>query len=121
MDAKIDSLWLWLWVFYDFQVGYCQGMSNVAALLLMYINCDEDTFFALGHLLYNKKYNLKAFFMPSFPKLQVFQACLEKILVNKLNKLHGHLKQQNSDPKIYSVRWFLQCYVDSLPFSLTLR
>ena len=96
-------------------------MSNIAALLLIYINCDEDTFFALGHLLFNNKYNLKSFFTPTFPKLEKFQTCLDQILVMKLNKLHCHLKQQNSDPRIYSVRWFLQCYVDSLPFSLTLR
>ena len=31
------------------------------------------------------------------------------------------MKQQSTDTKIYSVRWFLQCYIDTLPFSLTLR
>ena len=41
--------------------------------------------------------------------------------MTKLTKLHTHLKEQKTDPSIYSIRWFLQCFVDSLPFSLTLR
>jgi len=106
---------------YNRQVGYCQGMSQIAAVLLMYINCDEDTFIAFGQLLLSSKYNMNAFFLPTFPKLDIFQKQLEKILNIKLSKLHTHLKQQNTDTKIYSVRWFLQIFVNSLPFSLTLR
>ena len=60
-------------------MGYCQGMSHLAAILLMYINCDEDSFFALGQLMLSSKYNMKAFFMPSFPKLETFQNLLEKV------------------------------------------
>ena len=55
-------------------------MSHIAALMLMYINCDEDTFYALGQLLLTSKYNMKAFYMPSFPKLETFQIMLEKVL-----------------------------------------
>ena len=54
-------------------------MSHLAAILLMYINCDEDSFFALGQLMLSSKYNMKAFFMPSFPKLETFQNLLEKV------------------------------------------
>ena len=61
------------------QVGYCQGMSSIAALLLMYINCDEDTFHALNQLFSMKKINMKAFYLPSFPKLETFQILLEKV------------------------------------------
>ena len=61
------------------EVGYCQGMSSIAALLLMYINCDEDTFHALNQLFSMKKINMKAFYLPSFPKLETFQILLEKV------------------------------------------
>ena len=54
--------------------------------MLMYINCDEDTFYALGQLLLTSKYNMKAFYMPSFPKLETFQIMLEKVL--KLHECH---------------------------------
>ena len=64
------------------QVGYCQGMSHCAALLLMYLNCDEDTFFALGQVLVSTKHNLKLFFMPTFPKLETFQCLLDKVSIS---------------------------------------
>ena len=40
---------------YNMEVGYCQGMSEIAALLLMYMN-EEDAFWALSALLSNKRH-----------------------------------------------------------------
>lgn len=37
------------------EVSYCQGMSQIAALLLMYMN-EEDAFWALSQLLTNEKH-----------------------------------------------------------------
>ena len=45
----------------------------------MYINCDEDTFHAVNQLFSMKKINMKAFYLPSFPKLETFQILLEKV------------------------------------------
>lgn len=40
---------------YNQEVGYCQGMSQIAALLLMYLN-EEDAFWALSALMASSKY-----------------------------------------------------------------
>jgi len=40
---------------YNTEVGYCQGMSQIAALLLMYMD-EEDAFWGLSQLLTNKKH-----------------------------------------------------------------
>lgn len=37
------------------EVSYCQGMSQIAAILLMYLN-EEDAFWALSQLLTNSKH-----------------------------------------------------------------
>ena len=37
------------------EVSYCQGMSQVAAILLMFLN-EEDAFWALSQLLTNQKH-----------------------------------------------------------------
>ncbi|KAG9331100.1 hypothetical protein JZ751_020258 [Albula glossodonta] len=37
------------------EVSYCQGMSQIAAILLMYMN-EEDAFWALSQLLTNQKH-----------------------------------------------------------------
>lgn len=39
------------------EVSYCQGMSQIAALLLMFMN-EEDAFWALSQLLTNQKHGM---------------------------------------------------------------
>ena len=41
---------------YNSEVGYCQGMSQIAALLLMYLNDEEDAFWGLSQLMVMNKY-----------------------------------------------------------------
>ena len=60
-------------------MSYCQGMSQVAALLLMFLPSDEDAFWGLHRLMVEDKFNMHAFFIPSFPKLQRFQDIHDKV------------------------------------------
>ncbi|EDV26602.1 uncharacterized protein TRIADDRAFT_13231, partial [Trichoplax adhaerens] len=105
---------------YNTEVGYCQGMSGIAALLLMYFN-EEDAFWALSCLLSDRMHGMHGLFKPGFPKLLRLQEHHEKICKKLLTKLHKHLKKIEVDARIYSMKWFLQCFLDRLPFSLTLR
>ncbi|XP_063043849.1 USP6 N-terminal-like protein isoform X2 [Engraulis encrasicolus] len=105
---------------YNTEVSYCQGMSQVAAILLMYMN-EEEAFWALSQLLTNQKHAMHGFFVPGFPKLQRFQAHHEQILSKLLPKLKKHLDREQMTSGIYSTKWFLQCFIDRTPFTLTLR
>lgn len=42
---------------YNMEVGYCQGMSVLAGLLLLYMD-EEDAFWGLSVLLADKKYSM---------------------------------------------------------------
>nr|XP_020458314.1 USP6 N-terminal-like protein isoform X2 [Monopterus albus] len=75
---------------YNTEVSYCQGMSQIAALLLMYMN-EEDAFWALSQLLTNQKHAMHGFFVPGFPKLQRFQAHHDQIISKLIPKLKKHL------------------------------
>ncbi|KAJ3593920.1 hypothetical protein NHX12_006253 [Muraenolepis orangiensis] len=105
---------------YNTEVSYCQGMSQVAALLLMYMN-EEDAFWALSQLLTNLKHGMHGFFVPGFPKLQRFQAHHDQITSKLIPKLKKHLDREQMTVGIYSTKWFLQCFIDRTPFTLTLR
>ncbi|XP_029908691.1 USP6 N-terminal-like protein [Myripristis murdjan] len=105
---------------YNTEVSYCQGMSQIAAVLLMYLN-EEDAFWALSQLLTNSKHAMHGFFIPGFPKLQRFQAHHEQILSKMLPKLKKHLDKEQMTTGIYTTKWFLQCFIDRTPFTLTLR
>ncbi|XP_057705199.1 USP6 N-terminal-like protein [Corythoichthys intestinalis] len=105
---------------YNTEVSYCQGMSQIAALLLMYMN-EEDAFWALTQLLTNQKHAMHGFFIPGFPKLQRFQAHHDQIISKLIPKLKKHMDKEQMSAGIYSTKWFLQCFIDRTPFTLTLR
>ncbi|XP_076027510.1 uncharacterized protein LOC143016858 [Genypterus blacodes] len=106
---------------YNTEVSYCQGMSQIAALLLMFLNEEEDAFWALSQLLTDTKHAMHGFFIPGFPKLHRFQAQHELILSKMLPKLKKHMDKEQMTTGIYTTKWFLQCFVDRTPFTLTLR
>ncbi|CAL8359906.1 unnamed protein product [Lota lota] len=105
---------------YNTEVSYCQGMSQVAAILLMFLN-EEEAFWALCQLLTNTKHAMHGFFIPGFPKLQRFQSHHDLILSKMLPRLKKHLDKEQMLTGIYTTKWFLQCFIDRTPFTLTLR
>ncbi|XP_038667773.1 USP6 N-terminal-like protein isoform X2 [Scyliorhinus canicula] len=105
---------------YNTEVGYCQGMSQITALLLMYLN-EEDAFWALVRLLSGSKHSMHGFFVPGFPKLLRFQEHHDRILKKLMPKLKQHLDSQDLFTSLYTMKWFFQCFLDRTPFTLTLR
>ncbi|XP_005383953.1 PREDICTED: USP6 N-terminal-like protein isoform X1 [Chinchilla lanigera] len=105
---------------YNTEVGYCQGMSQITALLLMYMN-EEDAFWALVKLFSGPRHAMHGFFVQGFPKLLRFQEHHEKILNKFLSKLKQHLDSQEIYTSFYTMKWFFQCFLDRTPFTLNLR
>lgn len=105
---------------YNAEVGYCQGMNQIAGLLLMFMN-DEDTFWALSVLMTDMKHAMHGFFIPGFPKLKRFQEHHDKLLTKFLPKLKKHMDKFNIHTSLYTLKWFFQCFLDRVPFTLTLR
>lgn len=77
---------------YNSEIGYCQGMSQIAALLLMYLHDEEDAFWALDRLMTDERYAMHGFFIPGFPKLQRFACHHDKVLKRFLPKVYKHFK-----------------------------
>ncbi|KAI8338162.1 rab-GTPase-TBC domain-containing protein [Chlamydoabsidia padenii] len=73
---------------YDEEVGYCQGMANVAAMILMYCE-DEKAFLLLVHMF--RRDNLHDLFIPGFPALMESFYIQEKLLTKLAPKLANHL------------------------------
>lgn len=105
---------------YNSEIGYCQGMSHIAALLLMYMN-EEDSFWSLSTLMSSDKHAMHGFFIPGFPKLRRFSKHHDDIVKKLLPKLHKRFKGYQIDSTLYTLKWFFQCFLDKVPFTLTLR
>ncbi|XP_032526999.1 USP6 N-terminal-like protein isoform X2 [Danaus plexippus] len=105
---------------YNSEVGYCQGMSGLAGVLLMYMD-EEDAFWALAILLSDKKYAMHGLYVEGFPKLTRFLEHHDKILTKFMPKLKQHFDKFGLDAILYSLKWFFVCFVERVPFSLCLR
>ncbi|XP_067284471.1 USP6 N-terminal-like protein isoform X3 [Pseudorasbora parva] len=121
-DVKQQDLFhvLTAYSVYNTEVGYCQGMSQITALLLIYMN-EEDAFWALVKLLSGQRHAMHGFFIPGFPKLMRFQEHHDRILQKMMPKLKQHLDNQEVFTSLYTMKWFFQCFLDRTPFTLTLR
>ncbi|XP_030004872.1 USP6 N-terminal-like protein isoform X3 [Sphaeramia orbicularis] len=121
-DVKQQALFhvLTAYSMYNTEVGYCQGMSQITALLLIYMN-EEDAFWALVKLLSGQRHTMHGFFVPGFPKLMRFQEHHDRILKKMIPKLKQHLDSQEVYTSLYTMKWFFQCFLDRTPFTLTLR
>ncbi|XP_043286925.1 USP6 N-terminal-like protein isoform X2 [Venturia canescens] len=105
---------------YNMEVGYCQGMSVLAGLLLLYMD-EEDAFWGLSVLLADKKYSMHGFYIDGFPKLNRFIEHHDKIMTRFLPKLKRKLDKCGCDSILYSLKWFFVVFQERTPVSLGLR
>lgn len=69
-------------------LGYCQGMSSIAAVMLMYLN-EQDAFWALVVLIGSRKFAMHGMLIPGLPKLLAYcdyHAIMRKRIIPKLDK-----------------------------------
>ncbi|XP_035890806.1 USP6 N-terminal-like protein isoform X1 [Anopheles stephensi] len=105
---------------YNTEIGYCQGMSTVAAVLLMYFD-EEDTFWALDVLMTSPRYAMHGLYIVGFPKLMRFLAHHDRILTKCMPSLKKHLDKHEVHSVLYSLKWFFVIFIERIPFSLCLR
>ncbi|NXA23837.1 US6NL protein, partial [Ibidorhyncha struthersii] len=105
---------------YNTEVGYCQGMSQITALLLMYMN-EEDAFWALvkllsgpKHAMHGMEFHVKMFFHGQYK-------CMDLIFVSTFTFLCFLQDSQDMSTSFYTTKWFFQCFLDRTPFTLSLR
>jgi len=100
------------------ELGYCQGMGFVTALLLMYME-EEDAFWVLVQLC--RSYEMEELWKPGFPGLAKSFFILEKLLEIYAPKLLEHLQQQQLSTSVYATQWFLTIFLYNLDFAVALR
>ena len=112
-SIKQQSLFnvLTAYAMYNSEVGYCQGMSGLAGVLLMYMD-EEDAFWAMHVLLTDPKYSMHGLYKEGFPKLTRFLAHHDRILAKFLPKMKKHFDKHGVDAILYSLKWFFVCFVE---------
>ncbi|EKM54442.1 uncharacterized protein PHACADRAFT_96833 [Phanerochaete carnosa HHB-10118-sp] len=101
---------------YDTEVGYCQGLPFVAAILLLNMP-DEEAFCLLVRLMHS--YDLRGHFLPEMPKLQ--QRMFDRLVEEVLPVLHVHFIRQGIKSSMYCSQWFLTMFSYKFPLDVVFR
>ncbi|XP_041122955.1 TBC1 domain family member 14-like isoform X4 [Polyodon spathula] len=99
-------------------VGYVQGMSFIAAVLILNLDT-ADAFIAFANLL-NKPCQM-AFFRVDHSLMLTYFAAFDVFFEENLPKLFEHFKKNNLTPDIYLIDWIFTLYSKSLPLDLACR
>ncbi|KAJ1608295.1 TBC domain-containing protein [Cryptosporidium canis] len=95
-------------------VGYCQGMNFIAALLLITSNFDQErSFYSL--ILILETYGLSGFYKDQFPLLTKYIQAFDVLFQSNIPKLWRHFQDEGIYDPVYLHPWFLTLFVSTLP------
>ncbi|XP_028449480.1 TBC1 domain family member 1 isoform X2 [Perca flavescens] len=102
----------------DPEVGYCQGLSFIAGVLLLHMG-EEDAFNMLKFLMYDV--GLRKQYRPDMIILQIQMYQLSRLLHDYHRDLYSHLEQQEIGPSLYATPWFLTAFASHFPLGFVAR
>lgn len=100
-------------------VGYSQGMSFLAAVLLLYME-PHEAFTCFVNMLLHKSCFLH-FFMIKMPEVRVYLMVHEKLMSEEMPSLYSHFKQYGIESDLYMINWVMSLYCRALPLDLVTR
>lgn len=104
----------------DPELGYCQSMSDVAALILKYFE-EEEAFWLLVKIIEDEKFQFYGRYVDGFPLLKRTFYVHNRLLEIALPSLSKHLKKYNIIPEYYCLKVYMRIFVVGYTFEMTLR
>ncbi|XP_036274573.1 TBC1 domain family member 1 isoform X2 [Pipistrellus kuhlii] len=102
----------------DQEVGYCQGLSFVAGILLLHMG-EEEAFHMLKFLMFDR--GLRKQYRPDMIILQIQMYQLSRLLHDYHRDLYSHLEEQEIGPSLYAAPWFLTVFASQFPLGFVAR
>ncbi|XP_041121135.1 TBC1 domain family member 1-like isoform X4 [Polyodon spathula] len=102
----------------DPEVGYCQGLSFVAGILLLHMS-EDDAFEMLKFLMYDM--GLRKQYRPDMIILQIQMYQLSRLLHDYHRDLYNHLEEYEISPSLYAAPWFLTMFASQFPLGFVAR
>ncbi|XP_022920626.1 rab GTPase-activating protein 1-like isoform X2 [Onthophagus taurus] len=97
---------------YDAEVGYCQGLSFLAATLLLHMP-EEQAFSVLVKLMYD--YSLRDLYKDGFDNLYLRLYQLNKLMEEQLGPLWQHFTAHHVETHMFASQWFLTLFTARFP------
>ncbi|XP_032488200.1 TBC1 domain family member 1 isoform X8 [Phocoena sinus] len=102
----------------DQEVGYCQGLSFVAGILLLHMG-EEEAFNMLKFLMFDM--GLRKQYRPDMIILQIQMYQLSRLLHDYHRDLYNHLEEHEIGPSLYAAPWFLTVFASQFPLGFVAR
>ncbi|XP_040821977.1 TBC1 domain family member 1 isoform X1 [Ochotona curzoniae] len=102
----------------DQEVGYCQGLSFVAGILLLHMS-EEEAFRMLKFLMFDM--GLRKQYRPDMIILQIQMYQLSRLLHDYHRDLYNHLEEHEIGPSLYAAPWFLTVFASQFPLGFVAR
>ncbi|XP_066548437.1 rab GTPase-activating protein 1-like [Amia ocellicauda] len=100
---------------YDEEIGYCQGQSFLAAVLLLHMP-EEQAFCVLVKIMY--EYGLRQLYKNNFEDLHCKFYQLERLVQEQLPDLYNHFMDLNLEAHMYASQWFLTLFTAKFPLCM---
>ncbi|XP_038651105.1 rab GTPase-activating protein 1-like isoform X1 [Scyliorhinus canicula] len=100
---------------YDEDIGYCQGQSFLAAVLLLHMP-EEQAFCVLVKIMYD--YGLRELYKNNFEGLHCKFYQLERLLQEQHPELYNHFLDLNLEAHMYASQWFLTLFTVKFPLCM---
>uniref|UniRef100_A0ABM5FZM2 TBC1 domain family member 4 isoform X1 n=3 Tax=Pogona vitticeps TaxID=103695 RepID=A0ABM5FZM2_9SAUR len=102
----------------DKEVGYCQGISFVAGVLLLHMS-EEQAFEMLKFLMYDLGFRKQ--YRPDMMSLQIQMYQLSRLLHDYHRDLYNHLEENEISPSLYAAPWFITLFASQFPLGFVAR
>ncbi|XP_053109907.1 TBC1 domain family member 1 isoform X3 [Hemicordylus capensis] len=102
----------------DQEVGYCQGLSFVAGVLLLHMS-EEEAFMMLKFLMFDM--GLRKQYRPDMTILQIQMYQLSRLLHDYHRDLYNHFEAHEIGPSLYAAPWFLTMFASQFPLGFVAR
>uniref|UniRef100_A0A8C2G3Z3 Rab GTPase-activating protein 1 n=1 Tax=Cyprinus carpio TaxID=7962 RepID=A0A8C2G3Z3_CYPCA len=97
---------------YDEEIGYCQGQSFLAAVLLLHMP-EEQAFSVLVKIMF--EYGLRELFKQNFEDLHCKFFQLERLMQECIPDLYAHFLDLGLEAHMYASQWFLTLFTAKFP------
>ncbi|XP_025087952.1 TBC1 domain family member 4-like isoform X3 [Pomacea canaliculata] len=102
----------------DREVGYCQGISFIAGILLMHME-ETAAFELIQHLMV--RLGLRKQYCPNMMALQIKLYQLMRLIHDQDRELYSHFEAYEIAPALYATPWFLTLFASQFPLGFVAR
>lgn len=97
---------------YDQEIGYCQGLSFLAAALLLHMP-EEQAFNVLVRIMFD--YHLRDMFRNGFEELHLKLYILDRLMEELLPDVYAHFIDLGIEAHMFASQWFLTLFTAKFP------